>query len=421
MRSKIVPIITFFAMILFSCDDSTFREYRGNSPVYMTYDNLRASVTTLPASQLKKIGKIYFKDNFIFIVEEMQGIHIFDNSNPSLPINKSFLNVPGVVDISISGSTLYADSFVDLVAIDVSNINDAHETGRVKDVLPYTIPATGNDLPIAAVDTRKGVVTGWEQKTIRERVENIVYPIYDLETAYSNASYTKNYSGVSGSGIGAGGSMARFGIKGNILYVVNSSILSVFDITSKSSPVKYSNVYPGGWDIETMFLTDNNMFLGTRTGMIILDLSVPLTPSFITFFQHVRSCDPVVVDDTLAYVTLRTGTTCGGSGNTLDVVNIKKLNAPVTIATYPMTSPYGLGKDGDLLFVCDGDAGLKIFDASDPKTISGHLLFTYGDINSYDVIPVNNVLILVGEDGLFQYDYSNVLNIHLLSSLFVTK
>ena len=77
-----------------------------------------------------------------------------------------------------------------------------------------------------------------------------------------------------------------------------------------------------------MFLTEKNMFLGTTTGMVIYDISNPTSPVITVVFQHARSCDPVVVDDTLAYVTLRTGTNCGGNLNTLDVVNIKNINPP---------------------------------------------------------------------------------------------
>ncbi len=51
----------------------------------------------------------------------------------------------------------------------------------------------------------------------------------------------------------------------------------------------------------------------------------------------------------------------------LSVVNIKNIDQPKLVMTYPLTNPHGLGKDGDLLFICDGTAGLKIFDASDPR------------------------------------------------------
>ena len=176
-------------------------------------------------------------------------------------------------------------------------------------------------------------------------------------------------SGVSGSGVGVGGSMARFGIKGKVLYVVDRSVLKIFDISNKISPVKINDIYPG-WNVETMFLTEKNMFLGTTTGMVIYDISNPTSPLNVAFFNHARSCDPVIVDDTLAYVTLRSGTNCGGNLNTLDVVNIKKINTPVQLISYPLVNPHGLGKNGDLLFICDGSAGLKVFDASDPLKIA---------------------------------------------------
>jgi hypothetical protein len=39
----------------------------------------------------------------------------------------------------------------------------------------------------------------------------------------------------------------------------------------------------------------------------------------------------------------------------------------------------------------------------------------------YDVIPNGNILVLVGDDGLNQYYYSNVTNITLLSKTSVLK
>jgi len=170
-----------------------------------------------------------------------------------------------------------------------------------------------------------------------------------------------------------------------------------------------------------MFLTEKNMFLGTTTGMVIYDISNPTSPVSQSFFRHARSCDPVIVDDTLAYVTLRTGTSCGGNLNTLDVVNIKNINSPKMVMTYGLNNPHGLGKDGDLLFICDGSAGLKVYDASDPKQITSHLIYTYPNIKAYDVIPIGNLLVLIGDDGLYQYNYSNIQNITLLSSILSVK
>jgi hypothetical protein len=428
MKAKIIPFIAILPAItifFYSCEDETFREYEGNAPVYMTYPDLRAAVKNQQNVDLENPGKIYYKDNYIFIVEELKGIHVYDNTNPASPVKRTFVNIPGVVDISISGNTLYADSFVDLVILDVQNIDNIHETGRVNDVLPYTVPATGNKLPTSYVDSKKGVVIEWDVKTIREKVHNYTNPwpvFFDkggIEfLSLSNASGAS--SGVSGSGVGFGGSMARFGIRNNVLYIVDQNSLKIFDITNKIAPVKAGDFNPG-WNIETMFLSGNNMFLGTTTGMVIYDISNPLVPASRTFFTHARSCDPVIVDDTLAYVTLRTGTTCGGSANCLDIVNIKKITQPSLLVTFAMTNPHGLGKDGDLLFICDGNAGLKIFDASDPRMLGNKLLYSYPSINAYDVIPIGDILVMIGDNGLYQYSYSNIQNITLLSKIEVKK
>jgi len=427
MKAKIIPIIALFSLILIffsSCEDTTYREYKGYAPVYMSYEDLRVAIAEEQNVDLKNPGKIYYKDSYIFIIEELKGIHVFDNTDPSSPVKKVFIKIPGVVDMSISGSIMYVDSFVDLVVLDVQDIDNIHEVGRVKDILPYTVPSTGTDFPQGSVDKEKGVVTEWEIGTIRERVNHVdnPYPVFfagGVRFMSANSSSDAS-SGVSGNGVGIGGSMARFGLKDKVLYIVGTRNLQVFDITNKTTPSKINDLNPG-WNIETMFLTEKNMFLGTTTGMVILDISVPTTPVTRSFFSHARSCDPVIVDDTLAYVTLRTGTTCGGNNNTLDVVNIKDITKPKVVMTYGLTNPHGLGKDGDLLFICDGAAGLKIYDAADPKTITSHLIFSYPGIQAYDVIPIGDILVLIGDDGLYQYNYSNIQNITLMSSILAVK
>jgi len=427
MKAKIIPIIPLLfliSLLFFSCEDLTYKEYKGYSPVYISYKDLRSAVTEVQNVDLKNPGKIYFKDNYIFIVEELEGIHVYDNTDPSAPEKKGFVKLPGVVDISISGNSLYADSYVDLVVLDVQDVENIHEVGRITDILPYLVPASKTDFPTTYVDKDKGVVLGWELKTIKERIENnpIVYPVYFTNgiSFLDKLNSMGASSGVSGSGVGVGGSMARFGIKGNTLYLVDNNTLRVFDISNKLTPVKVNEIYPG-WNVETMFLLGNQMFLGTTSGMSVYNISSPFSPSFVTFFNHARSCDPVIVDDTLAYISLRTGTNCGGNINVLDVVNVKDITKPTTVISYFMNNPHGLGKSGDLLFICDGSEGLKVYNAADPKLILSNLVYTYPNIQAYDVIPVGKVLILIGDDGLFQYNYSDIKNISLLSKIPVVK
>jgi hypothetical protein len=155
--------------------------------------------------------------------------------------------------------------------------------------------------------------------------------------------------------------------------------------------------------------------------MIIYDLVNPNQPQFITNYSHVRSCDPVVVEGNYAYITLRTGTRCFGSENRLDIVDITNIQSPIEVKTYDMTNPHGLGIDGNTLFLCDGSAGLKIFDVTDKKKVHENMIAQYPENKAFDVIPLGGTLMMIGDSGLYQYDYKDLKNIKLLSKIKVSS
>lgn len=199
--------------------------------------------------------------------------------------------------------------------------------------------------------------------------------------------------------------------------MLDGADVRVVDVSTESSPSPKEKYFIN-WDIETIFPFENKLFIGARSGMHIMDISSPETPVKISTFQHATSCDPVVVDGTYAYVTLRSGNpTCEGFSNQLDVVDISNIQSPKLIKSYEMKNPHGLGVDQDLLFLCDGDAGLKMFDIKDKLAIDKNQLAHHKNIHAFDVIPFENTLMLIGDDGIFQYDYSNLKDLKLLSHL----
>ncbi|WP_234733819.1 LVIVD repeat-containing protein [Tellurirhabdus bombi] len=216
-------------------------------------------------------------------------------------------------------------------------------------------------------------------------------------------------------GTGTGGSMARFTVAGNTLYTVGHSSLQAYDISQTSNPKAGSKISLG-FGVETIFPYQQNLFIGTQTGMYIFDITQPQSPQQLSFYDHFQSCDPVVAQGKYAYITLRSGTTCRNNNlNTLDVVDISNLTKPKLVKSYPMKNPHGLGIDGNLLFVCEGDHGLRILDVTDPTAIQEVQFIT--DIQTYDVIPSSKVLIVTGKSGIFQYSYANPLKLELLSSM----
>lgn len=425
-QTKNIYIISVLILLFASaCTDKVFETFKANAPIYLSYEQLRSAVKMTTARELNNPGKIYFKDQYIFINEKMQGVHVYDVSDPKNPQNKGFIEIPGNVDIAIKDNILYADSYVDLVSIDVSSFSTIAETGRVKDVFPYTLPVYDIKLPLAKLDQNKGVVTGWEVKSVRQELEQRYYPTY---YRYESMTMDKNYTttggigGSSGTTYGVGGSMARFGLYKDYLYIISQYNLLTFKLNSNSQVTLLNTGYLS-WNVETIYITDDHLFLGTQSGMIVQSLAVPERPSQIGSFTHMTSCDPVVINGDLAYVTLKGGTTCrGGTLNQLDVVRMTDGYSKYTLLkSYPMYGPQGLGVDGDLLFVCDGSAGLKIYDRTDPLTITSHVVATFPSINAYDVIPRNNYLFMIGDTGFLLYDYSNIQNIKQVGFIPVVK
>jgi hypothetical protein len=421
-------IKTVFSIVLVlvafnSCVDEYTEIYTANSPVYMTYENLREAVKTTSARDLVNPGKIYFKDGYIFVNEMLKGIHIIDNRQPQNPQKIGFIEIPGNADIAIKNNTLYADSYIDLVAIDISNVTAPKEVSRVQKVFPYTTPPVEDEeYPMAKVEEDEGVVIDWEIKQVRQKMEYQYYPVYTFaKEGFRNSADMAANSGAAQTSFGVGGSMARFGLHKDYLYAVDNSRLYMFDVFADSNP-KSIGAQNVGWSIETMFIYDGHMFFGTQNGMIIFNLEVPTAPKYVGQFWHTTACDPVVVADGYAYITLRGGNRCGSNINRLDVLQLSPnyVNNKM-IASYPMNGPYGLGIDKQTLFVCDGDAGLKVFNATDKLKIDKNLIAQFSNINTYDVIPVGGYLFMIGKDGFYQYDYKDLKNIRQISVIPVVK
>jgi hypothetical protein len=88
----------------------------------------------------------------------------------------------------------------------------------------------------------------------------------------------------------------------------------------------------------------------------------------------------------------------------IKTVVINNINSPTLAKAYAMTNPHGLTKDNNLLFICDGKDGLKMYDAANPLAIV--LKKQLPGIETYDAIAFNGNLLVVAKDGLYQYGYS---------------
>lgn len=142
---KPVLIFTFFLIISgFSIDTYYDSVY---TPVLMKREDLEKSIKLMESKDIKVPGKIYAKDNYLFISEKYEGIHVIDNSDPSKPVNTGFINVPGCIDIAIKGTSMYVDNAVDLVAIELSEYPKITVNERVTNIFPEILPPGYDYMP----------------------------------------------------------------------------------------------------------------------------------------------------------------------------------------------------------------------------------------------------------------------------------
>jgi hypothetical protein len=206
---------------------------------------------------------------------------------------------------------------------------------------------------------------------------------------------------------GKSGSLARFQVVGDHLYAHSGNSLQVYGIADPSA-IAFQGSVDVGFGIETLFALGSKLYIGSQTGMHIYDIANRAAPVKNAEMTHIRSCDPVVVEGNLAYVTLRSGgSRCWAGTNELQIIDVENPYSPVKLKTFPMANPHGLGIDGDRLFICDGYAGLKVYKVGQDYSIS--LTERVDGVEAYDVIPGTGdgkILILIAKEGLFQYDYS---------------
>ena len=408
-------ILLFLLPVIFqwSCTDecTQTRTYAVWTPVTIGYENIVKGISSSDPQDLKEPGKIYVYQHYLLIGEVKKGIHIIDNSDPRSPRPVSFLKIPGVLDFVVKDHILYADSYMDLVSLDLSNPLQVKEVGRKAGMFSrgvwegrswYYDPRTHS-----VTDYLKEMKT----ETFKTNCGNDDPRLFGMGR---ENQYTLNDGGSQGDSNGQGGSMARFTLYENYLYTVSESDLTVFNLSNPALPDSTTKINLG-WGIETIFPYGNKLFIGSNTGMYIYDNSKPDRPEQMAIFNHARACDPVVVQGDRAYVTLRTGT-CGSAPNQLQIINISDLYSPYLIRSYAMENPHGLSVYGNTLSVCEGSFGLKSFDITREEDIR-QLQHLKGH-DAYDVIQLSSgILLVIGDDGFYQYDNSNPADLKLLSKI----
>jgi len=416
-----VLLISFTSCLEDKCDATrTFVEYEAvfAKPEEFRIDNIEYFESRL----LENPGKIYYYNSTLIINEKYEGIHLYDNSDATSPTYLGFISIPGNLDVSIKNGILYADNYVDLLSIDISDFKDPKLLDRQEEVFNiYDIWDEDQGYFIYTKETERSIEIDCDDPNFNNqwfRNGNVIFA--DASVSFEASAPTGVNNNISNTG--QGGSFARFSVQGEYLYVLNLTELKSYSLSTLTEPQLLNTVQVDWGNIETLFPYGNFLFIGGNNGMFIYDRTNPELPTFVSRFTHARACDPVFVQGNTAFVTLRNGSRCESFTNQLDVIDITNIENPQLKRSYDMTNPHGLAVVNDDLYICDGDAGLRVFDKTDLNKIDDNQVEHINDINAYDIIPLSkDHIIVVGDGGLYQYDSSNPSSLKELSYISISK
>ncbi len=192
---RMLLLILPFTFLLSSCWDFTYNRSSppleppkmvwGYKPVF-TVDSSILKISATSPQAVQNPGKIYVKGNLIFQNDLGSGIHVIDNTVPSAAANIGFIKILGNSEISIKGNTLYANSFTDLVVVDIADWQNVKELKRIKGAFNQGAQAGGypvyNYIPVpergvyyeCAGYNLTHVLTGWVKDSVLNN--NCFYP-----------------------------------------------------------------------------------------------------------------------------------------------------------------------------------------------------------------------------------------------------
>ncbi len=375
--------------------------YEKATAVYGNLDSLRSLPLLIPKQELIEPRNFYIGSNYVLVSEENKGIHIYDNTDMQNPQRLSFIQLPFLRDFYVKDNFLYVAGVYDLVKINISNVYDPVLVNRAENVFWQPLENDKGQQLLGfkyATATDKFEINSPEAKEIKKAgklhldfLDNVI-PVSEIPTFFT------------GSNSNSKGTLNKIAVEFDHVYVIEDNEMHVI---SNSAAFNQLSSITIGANTETIYGADNRLYLGSMTAMTIYNANNPSAPYKISSVTHTESCDPVLPRGDVAYYTLRSTENegCNGEGeNTLNLVDISNVNKPMELKSIDLDSPYGLCFANNYLFVGEGDNGLTIYDASDPKTLKDKL--NIPNVTAYDIMvhPNNpDILILSNSNGIQEF------------------
>lgn len=284
-----------------------------------------------------------------------------------------------VLTVTVADNYAYAGVGQDLVILDINDVSNPSETGRV--TTPSEVYA------IAIADDYAFIANGDEGITIAD-ISNPASPIilgnFDTDgfardiAVSGNYAYVADVSGLVIVDVSVPSSPSLVGtydttgfancvtVSDNYAYVADdgkgifdgSNGLVIIDISNPASPTLVS-IYDNAYTYASA-ISGNYAYLATSEGLVILNISDLSLPIMESSYTTSGDSNGIAVSDNLAYLA---------DGNGLVIFDVSTPSSPKYIGSYDGTYAYAVDVAGDYVYVADSINGLlvvKIIDSSAP-------------------------------------------------------
>ncbi len=322
--------------------------------------------------------RVFIANNIAYVADWFSGIHLYDISNPNLPLLLSSFHTPGSPKgMVVRDNIAYVpDDDHGLQIIDVSNprapklISNIQTSG-----LGYTPRLAGDLLYLAS--HRGG------------------FQIIDV----SNPAKPQQLSEVD-----TPGKAWSLEIQGERLYVADDDTgLLIFDVKDAKAPKLLGQFTPGTAAEEVMIRGNIAFVAFFDDGIYILDITDPTTPKVISHTAlpgNSRGLD--LIGDKLYVASWLAG---------IHILDISNLKTPQVVGSFDTRgATWGLKVEGDNLFAMDWWGGIAVLDVSDPAAV--HVVGDYHERGRVNDIATqgNYAFVAQGSNGLQLFDINNPLN-----------
>jgi len=117
--------LIFISMMFLQCDDTVEDvEIFGMSPEYIMLEE--GQILSKEPKPYEDLSNFIVYGDYLLLVDRGNGVHVVDNQNPNMPIDISFIEMPGTIGVVAIQDNLVISLANYLITVDISDYTNAY-------------------------------------------------------------------------------------------------------------------------------------------------------------------------------------------------------------------------------------------------------------------------------------------------------